>query len=634
LWDDHSVGFVFDPNLVGQENGLFLLPEYFKLGEDNRWQPVPETKVPPATNLRNATLPINPRSEMTYLTPKEPDCHWQDLEGAWNKPGPTAGPFTAELGDGSTATYYWYRFVDQPAIIQANFPETVREAMQSRVELIHENWSIEDDYIAPLKNGVVATVDPGALVKPPSGLEVGFVPIVTRQEKSLKKIRVFVLAGQSNMQGYGKIEAGQRETNSLNHVIQNDTSGQWSEIGEMGDWTSLDNAWLFYQQNENTLKTRVTVGQGAFPDLIGPELMFAHKLDGYFDDPILIIKTAWGGRNLAVDFRPPSAGGETGKFYSQMIETVHEVTQNLATEFPEISVNSFEISGFAWFQGWNDGASDEFSKEYQSNLQHLVNDVRSEFGNPDLPFVVATSGHGGIELSGDLWVRSMQEVVSVAQANVGCNYTRYGGRVGLVDTKPLYLEATASPDDAIHHFHNNALTFLNIGKSLGDEMIRAINDSSYCHQCNVRVSKIVSIGNRVWNDLNRDGLNSPDEPGIPGVSVVLWADSDGDDIPDWQGFRGVEVTDDEGYYQFRGLAPGNYIVFVWQVNNWGVGEPLAGFVSTNAYVADANNDVDNDNNGSGQTFNDIMSGIVTLSVGEEPGGSDNNTVDFGFYRGP
>ena len=84
----------------------------------------------------------------------------------------------------------------------------------------------------------------------------------------------------------------------------------------------------------------------------------------------------------------------------------------------------------------------------------------------------------------------------------------------------------------------------------------------------------------MWNDLNMDGINDPDEPGIPGVSLVIWSDPDGDGTPDWEGFGGVEVTDEDGYYRFDGLAPGNYVVFVWQVDNWGDGEPLNGFQST------------------------------------------------------
>ncbi len=117
---------------------------------------------------------------------------------------------------------------------------------------------------------------------------------------------------------------------------------------------------------------------------------------------------------------------------------------------------------------------------------------------------------------------------------------------------------------------------------------------------------------------------------------------DGDGNPDV--FSGVEVTDSDGYYQFSGLTPGNYLLFVWSVDNWELGEPLHGFVSTNGFVANANNDVDGDNNGFGEPFTDIMSGILTLTTDGEPlndgdpfdcnfnyDPAGNNSVDFGFF---
>lgn len=639
------MGFEFDLNTVIEEDGYFVLPEYFELQSDE-WHPVASGSVPESTLLLDTEVPTTPRPEITYLTPLEPDCAWQDPTGPWNSPGPVAGPFYADLGDGTTVTYHWYRFVDQPAIVHANLPETVREAMQARVELIHANWSHLDEYMAPPEVGNLATLDPGAIVDPPAGLEIGYVPIVTRQESTPEKVRVFVLAGQSNMQGYGTVVDPENDPNSLVDIIENDSDGDWSELGTAGNWTVLDGAYLYFANQGDTIRSNVTVGQGASSNLFGPELMFAHQLDAYSDDPVLIIKTAWGGLNLAEDFRPPSAGGITGAYYQQMIQTVQDVTQNLGSEFPGIGITDFEISGFAWFQGWNDGASEDFLNEYESNLYHLIDDVRSDLSAPELPVVVANSGHGGFVQSGDLWVQDIQNIVSVAQEAVGCNDSLYGGWVGFTETKQFYLDAFESPTDAIHHFHNNALTFLNIGKALGQEMILAINEMAFCYtDCDQQVSPgIVSIGNRVWNDLNMNGINDPDEPGIPGVSLVIWSDSDNDGIPDWQGFGGVQVTDDEGYYRFSGLAPGNYVVFVWQVNNWGAGEPLNGFQSTVEYVADADNDVDQDNNGSGAPFTDIMSGIVTLTLDGEPlndgdpfdcyfdyDASGNNTVDFGFF---
>ncbi|MDA9773828.1 MopE-related protein [Saprospiraceae bacterium] len=645
--NSNTMGYSFDVNQIKKTENNFVLPEYYKL-EENEWRAINVMDVPPSTNLVDTPVPTTPRTEIPYLTPMEPDCAWQDPNGPWESPGPSAGPFTADLGDGSTVTYYWYRFVDQPAIIHANLPAEVREKMQERIELIHGNWNHTDEYTAPPEVGNLATLDPEIIVEPPAGFEVGYVPIVTRQEKTESKLRVFILAGQSNMEGHGTIIDPENDPGSLVDVIAKDEDGKWSNIGEVENWETLENTYVYFPRFDgDTIRTNATVGQGSNSNLIGPELMFAHQLDAYYDDPVLIIKTAWGGKSLAEDFRPPSAEGITGAFYTTMIETVNAVTGNLSAEFPVIAEEEYEISGFAWFQGWNDGASDAFLNEYESNLNHLVNDVRLDLGIPDLPFVIASSGHGGYSASTDGWVNTMQEIVSVAQEDVGCDDEMYGGRVGFVDTKQFYVEQNDSPQDAIHHFNNNAETYLNIGKSLGIEMISAINDKAYCYEdCgeDLILSELVSIGNRVWNDCNKDGVNDPFEPGIPGVSVLIWGDSNGDDIPDSQGFGGVRVTDEEGYYRFEGLQPGNYVVFVWQVDNWGDGEPLQGFLSSDVFEENADNDIDLDNNGSGNAFTDIFSGIVTLTIDGEPlndgdpedcifdfDSGGNNTIDFGFY---
>lgn len=158
-----------------------------------------------------------------------------------------------------------------------------------------------------------------------------------------------------------------------------------------------------------------------------------------------------------------------------------------------------------------------------------------------------------------------------------------------------------------------------------------------------------TIGNRVWHDSNLNGIEDHGEEGIAGVSLVLWEDGDGDGIPDWMGFKGVAITDDEGYYSFSGLGPGNYLVFVWSVDNWGAGEPLNGMVPTGVYVEDPNSDINFDNNGRpglewGLTNQDIVSGMITLTANGEPlndgdreddwfdfDPSGNMTIDFGFH---
>ena len=102
-------------------------------------------------------------------------------------PGPAAGPFKAQLGDGSVVTYYWYRFADQPALQHADIGKEERERMQILVEKMHREWKKDRDYLAPPTVGTLANLDPAQIVEPPKGLEIGYVPIATRQELATSK---------------------------------------------------------------------------------------------------------------------------------------------------------------------------------------------------------------------------------------------------------------------------------------------------------------------------------------------------------------------------------------------------------------------------------------------------------------
>jgi hypothetical protein len=108
-------------------------------------------------------------------------------------PRPKAGPFKVKLADGSIVTYYWYKFIDQPAFWQytrsgnryAWSPEK-KAKLQALVEKIQASWPIDSDYMAPPSSGQLVKIDPALIVTPPPGLEVGYVPIVVRQEAAQK----------------------------------------------------------------------------------------------------------------------------------------------------------------------------------------------------------------------------------------------------------------------------------------------------------------------------------------------------------------------------------------------------------------------------------------------------------------
>lgn len=180
--NDTTFGYRWAEDLVTKADGLVTLPEYFRLDTDatgkERWVVVDGKDVPAETGLAQVEFPQRRGPDRRpYLTP-------EDAASVWKTPGPAAGPFETKLGDGSVVTYYWYRFADQPALRQADMTQDEREALQKRVELLHRHWTKDREYLAPPTMGTLAELDPAVIVTPPKGLELGYVPIVTRQDAS------------------------------------------------------------------------------------------------------------------------------------------------------------------------------------------------------------------------------------------------------------------------------------------------------------------------------------------------------------------------------------------------------------------------------------------------------------------
>ena len=181
--DAHTYGYAWDEAVVRRvddERGRrALLPQWFSLqqphGKRPRWVVRDAQSVPAAAGLSDARFaaPAKKPAE-PYVTPTAKDS-------PFGTPGPAAGPFETLLGDGSVVTYCWYRFADQPALQRADLSAAEREEAQRRVEMLHRAWTKDRDYLPPPKVGELAALDPGLLVVPPKGLEIGYVPIAVRQ---------------------------------------------------------------------------------------------------------------------------------------------------------------------------------------------------------------------------------------------------------------------------------------------------------------------------------------------------------------------------------------------------------------------------------------------------------------------
>jgi alpha-galactosidase len=220
-------------------------------------------------------------------------------------------------------------------------------------------------------------------------------------------VKVFILAGQSNMEG-------KASASTLDPAIADpETHDDFKHLKKDGKWTVRDDVWMTFLSK--TVKARkddlplygpLSVGFGGQKTIrdennkkisvpgIGPELGFGHVVGDHFDQQVLLIKTAWGGKSVKNHFLPPSAGGP-GEYYTKMVEEVRKVLNDIKKYFPDYDEKQgYEIAGLVWFQGWNDGVG-RGNPDYTEQLAHLIRDVRKDLGAFDMPVVIGELGTDG-----------------------------------------------------------------------------------------------------------------------------------------------------------------------------------------------------------------------------------------------
>jgi len=254
--------------------------------------------------------------------------------------------------------------------------------------------------------------------------------VVSALGASAQPLQVFILAGQSNMQGHAKIT-------TFEHIGMDPVTKSMLDEMQSADGrpTVCDRVWISSigcAEAEQTGKLTAGFGASQNGPKIGPEFTFGLTMQKLTDAPILIIKTAWGGKSLNTDFRPPSAGPyvfneaqlaimkkqgkdvaaikaakekETGVYYRLMVEHVKTVLADIKRVVPSYdAAQGFELAGFVWFQGWNDmvdsGTYPNRDKPggydaYSTAMAHFIRDVRKDLHTPKLPFVIGVMGVGG-----------------------------------------------------------------------------------------------------------------------------------------------------------------------------------------------------------------------------------------------
>jgi len=292
-------------------------------------------------------------------------------------------------------------------------------------------------------------------------------------------LKVFVLAGQSNMEGQAVTDLSGKDYNegkgTLATLMADPVKGgRFQHLkGADGKWAVREDVWVRYQREKRPLLAGpLTCGFSVYGDSLhfGAELQFGHVVGDALGNQVLLIKTAWGGKSLGIDFRPPSSGGTVGPYYTMMIAQIREALANLKTDFPGYDGKGYELAGFVWWHGWNDFCDAKLVPEYESNLVNLIHDVRKDLKSPKLPVVIG-------ELTGP-WrpdgealppaaasIRKAQEAVSIKP--------EFKGNVLFVETRDFVRKAEDSPNPGHgHHEFGNAETYFLVGDALGKGMLK------------------------------------------------------------------------------------------------------------------------------------------------------------------
>jgi alpha-galactosidase len=304
--------------------------------------------------------------------------------------------------------------------------------------------------------------------------------------------------GQSNMVGQGNVDPTNTPGTLATTVRQLgrfpnllDTNGNWSARSDV----------TYKGVVAATAAGPLTVGQGSGAGVIGPELGFGHVMGYHFNEPVLVLKTSEGGKDLGYQLLPPGSqrytnsgyiyagygdspkkwlvggspipdGTQGGEQYDKTVAAAKGVLSNFNTLYTNYAAQGYVVAGFGWFQGWNDIAGEAvYPGRYETNLANYIKAIRTEFNVPtNTPFVVTTCGFFGTNASGD--------ALTVINAQLAMNdtnkYPEFAGNVKTMDTRGYWREVAESPANQDYHYNRNAETFMLVGDAMGRAMLELL----------------------------------------------------------------------------------------------------------------------------------------------------------------
>ncbi len=321
-----------------------------------------------------------------------------------------------------------------------------------------------------------------------------------------KPVQVFILLGQSNMLGLGKVtgpdgslEFAVKTKKKYSYLV--DADGNWRERGTVRYVRVMDGRNGAMQIfNDEFLKA----GNGK---TMGPEYGIGNPLGDALEQPVMLLKSCIGNRSLGWDLLPPGSGRTlfegkvyagykdrpdswtadaakgtstepppwvdksgkpiewyAGKQYDDDVANAKKILAELPKHYPGAS--KYVVVGFFFWQGEKDAGNAGHAAMYESNLVRFIKQVRQDFAAPDAKFVLATQGEAVKGAAGNLGkILEAQLAVDGATGK----YPEFKGSVATVYAHPLSKGGSGNS-----HYNGNAETYMDVGEAMGKAMVNLL----------------------------------------------------------------------------------------------------------------------------------------------------------------
>lgn len=277
---------------------------------------------------------------------------------------------------------------------------------------------------------------------------------------SAKEYQVYLLAGQSNMVGYGYVKdlpEGYGEFAGEVRIFHGNMAEDDQPIDGRGLWQELAPGFGKGFKSDGV--------SNALSDRFGPELGFAKALsEDSPDTPIALIKYARGGTALDASSMENFGRWHVGYKRGEGVNQWDHCLATIRNAFADTDVDGdgeldqLVPAGIVWMQGESDGLELEPATRYAENLASIVSLFRAALRDEDLPVVIGRiSDSGRDEEDGLVW--DFGNVVRAEQAAF-CE--------GDVNAR---LVTSTDGYDYSDKWHYDSAGFVDLGEQFGKSML-------------------------------------------------------------------------------------------------------------------------------------------------------------------